>query len=304
MSEPIKKFALDMLARAGYEKDHPIYGNILSLVDVYSTLDLSYERKSNQGMDWDSHETSKLFAKLVRFENLPDKRGVGVAIDYSALRFPWQRFILDKIKREDYTNFPESVSEQVSMWKYCTYDMVLSDVVNTGGCMCAALLSMLYRPKVIVEMGVHAGFTTMLFCELNPDAIVHGVDLHSRCSDNKMPTGYAAMMQDVRNLRLHFMNSWEFDLSGKVDLCFVDANHSLPDVKLDTERAWENRNNDGEWCIAWDDYHPANPDVYNTVNGFCAKVGMPLNKINAWYYIGTKSMSERELENFSGDVRD
>lgn len=299
MSEPIKRFSLDMLARAGYEEGHPIYNNILKLIDVYSTLDLSYERKSSEGMDWDSHETSKLFSRLVRFENLPDRRGVGRELDPSDLRFPWQRFILEKIKREEYTDLEESVSEKVSMWKYSTYDMLLSDVVNTGGAMCATLLSMLYRPKVIVEMGVHAGFTTMLFCKLNPEAIIHGVDIHSRCSDNKVPTGYAAMIQDVQNLRLHFMNSWDFDLTGKVDLCFVDANHSLPAVKLDTERAWENRNKDGDWCIAWDDYHPSNPDVYNTVNEFCRKVGIGLNKINAWYYIGTKRMSERDLESFA-----
>lgn len=289
-----------MLARSGYEKGHPIYNNILKLVDVYSTLDLSYERKSNEGMDWDSYETSKLFAKIVRFENLPDKRAVGKELDPGDLRFPWQSFVLDKINRSEYTDFEESVSEKISMWKYCTYDMLLSDVVNTGGLMCATLLSMLYKPKVIVEMGVHAGFTTMLFCKLNPGAIVHGVDIHTRCPDNKMPTGYAATIQGVQNLRLHFMNSWDFDLSGKVDLCFVDANHSLPAVKLDTERAWENRNKKGDWCIAWDDYHPSNPDVYKTVNEFCDKVKMPLNKINAWYYIGTKSMSEGDLENFKG----
>jgi hypothetical protein len=166
----IKRFAKEMLTRNGYKSDHPIFENIFKLIDVYETLDLSYERKNDHAMAWawDSHETSKLFAKLVRFENLPDKRGAGQELDRSKLKFPWQHFILDKIKREDFFDFSDSVSEKTSMWKYSTYDMLLSDIVNTGGVMCATLLTMLYKPKVIVEMGVHAGFTTMLFCKLNP----------------------------------------------------------------------------------------------------------------------------------------
>jgi hypothetical protein len=96
------------------------------------------------------------------------------------------------------------------------------------------------------------------------------------------------------------MNSYDFDMAGKVDLCFIDGDHNLPTVKLDTERAWENRNWAGDWCIVWDDYHENNSDVFNTVNDFCKRVGHQLNKINAWYWIGSKDISENDLMNYAG----
>jgi hypothetical protein len=90
-------------------------------------------------------------------------------------------------------------------------------------------------------------------------------------------------------------NSWDFELPGQVDLCFIDADHFLPSVEKDTWRAWDNRNVEGNWCIAWDDYHVNNQDVFNTVNEFVNKVGYPLQKIASWYWIGSKTMTENDL---------
>jgi hypothetical protein len=78
-------------------------------------------------------------------------------------------------------------------------------------------------------------------------------------------------------------------------LCFIDADHFLPAVEKDTWRAWDNRNVEGDWCIAWDDYHVNNQDVFNTVNEFVNKVGYPLQKIASWYWIGSKTMTENDL---------
>ena len=90
-------------------------------------------------------------------------------------------------------------------------------------------------------------------------------------------------------------------MPNQVDLCFIDACHFLPEVELDTWRAWENRNTKGDWCIAWDDYNENNPDVFNTVNKFVEEVGMPLQKIGSWYWIGTKIVSEDELSNIQSE---
>jgi hypothetical protein len=84
-------------------------------------------------------------------------------------------------------------------------------------------------------------------------------------------------------------------MKGKVDLCFIDADHFLPAVRRDTERAWENRNTNGDWCIAWDDYHENNQDVFNTVNEFVKEVNYPLQKIASWFYISNITISENDL---------
>jgi hypothetical protein len=179
--------------------------------------------------------------------------------------------------------------------RFASWDILKEDTLERNGAVAAACLSMLFRPKVIVEFGVKVGWTSLLLCRLNPKARVHGVDVSGRVYQTFLPTGYAPLMHEVKNYSLHLMNSWDFDMKGKVDLCFIDADHFNPAVTKDTWRAWENRNTEGDWCIAWDDYHPNNPDVFSTVNDFVKEVGYPLQKTMSWYWIGTKSLLESEI---------
>ena len=211
----------------------------------------------------------------------------------------WQKYLLDCFKKEEFYNLPERVSSQPAMWRFATYDALVEDTMQRNGPIAAACLSILFKPKIIVEMGVHAGWTTLLLCKLNPQARVHAVDIRGRTDGTDVPICYVPLMHGVPNLSLHIMKSWDFKVPGTIDLCFIDGDHFLPAVERDTWTAWENRNQNGDWCIAWDDYHPNNPDVKNTVDDFCKQVGYPLQKIASWYWIGSKTMSEEEIKRIS-----
>lgn len=205
----------------------------------------------------------------------------------------WQHFVFDCLPEEDYLPAPLYVAGIPGIWRAKDWEHLASDTVACNGTQMVAKLSLLYRPKVIVEMGVHDGTTTLLLCKMNPQARVHGVDcrgrIHGSRSLQSVPVGFTAMMQDVKNLTLHIGgNSWDFSMSGQVDLCFIDADHTGVAPWLDTLRAWENRNVGGDWCIAWDDYHPSNPDVVRAVDRLVADSGMPLWTVGSWVYVGTK----------------
>lgn len=216
---------------------------------------------------------------------------------------PWQNYLFDMIPEEDYVNYHESMHHLNGMWRFSTWEHLASDTVHCNGTQMPAILSMVYKPKVIVEMGVSDGSTTMLFCKLNPSARVYGVDCRSRAySERKwttrdaipVPVGYTCMIQGVSNITLIVGNSWDLSLPNQVDLCFIDADHQGNAPYRDSLRAWDNRNRDGDWCIAWDDYHPSNSDVYNAVNQFVGEREQKLHQLGSWFWIGTKSPDEIE----------
>jgi hypothetical protein len=216
---------------------------------------------------------------------------------------PWQIFAINSFRKDEFYEFPDFIKNaDTDFERYSSHERFVWDTVERCGCIAAATLSMLFKPKIIVEMGVKVGWTSLLLCRLNPEARVYGVDISGRAINGVfpyIPTGYAVFMNNCQNYSLTIMNSWDFDIEGMVDLCFIDGDHFLPAVKLDTERAWKNRNKEGNWCIAWDDYHPNNPDVFNTVNEFVKKVNMPLQKIGSWYFISPVEKTEEELSNIN-----
>lgn len=208
----------------------------------------------------------------------------------------WKDYVFDCFKKEEFYDFtPEEVINS-NFVRFPTYDVFHHDVSVNNGPIASATLSLLFRPKVIVEMGVKIGWTSLLLSRLNPQAEVHGVDI-AEYLDYKTETltGLALVKHKVPNFQLHIMNSWDFDMKGKVDLCFIDADHEEEPVWKDSWRAWENRNRDGDWCIAWDDYHPTNQGVVKSVDKFVAEVGYKLQKAWSWYWIGTKEATEAEL---------
>lgn len=216
---------------------------------------------------------------------------------------PWQEFAIASFRKEKFYEFPDHIKKaHTDFERYSSYERFVWDTVERCGCIAAATLSMLIKPEIVVEMGVKLGWTSLLLCKFNPNARVCGVDISGKVENGfypYLPTGYAAFMHNCDNYSLTIMNSFDFDMEGIVDLCFIDADHFLPAVKLDTERAWKNRNKKGNWCIAWDDYHPNNPDVFSTVNDFVKKVKMPLQKIGSWYFISNLEKTEEELSNIT-----
>lgn len=213
----------------------------------------------------------------------------------------WQKFALSRIKSEEFVETPLEMREQfgAGMWRYGLYEDFLYDTVMQNGCISAATLSMLYHPKVIVEFGIYGGHTTMLLCKFNPEAKVYGVDLNEKHNTPffEFPVGYKASINNCKNLEIITGKpSWEF-VKSNVDLCFIDGDHCGDAPYKDSLRAWENRNKDGDWCIAWDDYHPNNPDVYKAVHKFTDERSQILQKISTWVWIGSKSMSETSLSN-------
>jgi hypothetical protein len=223
-------------------------------------------------------------------ENVPDAYALVRARFRQGLE-PWQEYLFDCFPEAGHRLTPPYVADIPGIWRVKDWPHLASDTVACNGTQMAAKLSMAYRPKVIVEMGVHDGTTTLLLCKLNPGARVYGVDCRSRIhgddSPQSVPVGFTAMMQCVNNLTLHIGNSWDFAMPGRVDLCFIDACHTGDAPWRDTLRAWENRNAGGEWCIAWDDYHPNNPDVVRAVDRMVAMSGMDLHQVGSWFYIGT-----------------
>lgn len=207
----------------------------------------------------------------------------------------WQEHLFQHFRREDYVDVPEYARGMSSMWRHATWDAFVYDTVHCWGTQMATRLSMVYRPKVVVELGLDAGFTTLQFCKLNPDATVYGVDLHSKKRDADLPICFHAMMNGVKNLNLVLGRpSWEFLLPGQVGLCFIDADHGGESPMRDSLRAWANRDASGDWCIAWDDYHPSNPDVVRAVDATVRMSGMELHQVGSWFYIGTRPHSEVE----------
>lgn len=204
---------------------------------------------------------------------------------------PWQTYLLDRFPRDSYVPVPSHIPVG-NMWRHATWDGFYADTLECNGTQMASILSMVYQPRVVVEFGVDAGFTTLQFCKLNPQARVYAVDLTSRNRNSNLPICFHALMNNVDNLTVSIMPSWEFAMPGQVDLCFIDGDHTGDAPWKDSVRAWENRNIGGDWCVAWDDYHENNPDVKRAVDEFVAGVGMKLHQVGSWYYIGSRPHDE------------
>lgn len=200
---------------------------------------------------------------------------------------PWQDYLLSKCPPESFSKLPPEARDfNKGHWRFADYSSFYDDVVRCYGPVAATCLSMAYRPRVVVEMGVYSGSTSLILARANPEAEVHGVDINTEVAG--FPVGLTVLTHGARNFTLHQGNSWDFNMPG-VGLCFIDADHTGDAPYRDSLRAWANRpmGDGGEWCIAWDDYHESNTDVVRCVDRFVGEVGMELHKLMSWYYIGT-----------------
>jgi hypothetical protein len=185
----IVRAAKEQLIRAGYDLNSNHIKNLLTLLETYDNQENSYEPMEGDHL-WLTRLIGNLFSKLIKFENLPDKRVENLkTCKLPTLQHFWQNYLLKHFPQETFFNLPDEISNRTSMWRFATYDNFLSDILNTGGVMCATLLSMFFKPKIIVEFGVDAGFTTLLFCRCNPQARIHAIDNKGRIQYNNLPTG-------------------------------------------------------------------------------------------------------------------
>ncbi len=271
------------LARAGIGSESAQYRTVMQMLETLAaqTTDLGEQAK-----------IANLVGRLVRLENLPVAEAAEWKHKIPGDLLPWQKALIERMPPETFCELPSYMAEQSSMWKLATYEAFLSDTIDCHGTQMAVGLSLAFKPKVVVEFGVHAGFTTLLFCRMNPEARVYAVDSAARAVGTMLPTCCVPMMHQVQNLTIAIMDSAEFRMPGQVDLCFVDADHGGEAPLRDSWRAWENRNTAGDWCIAWDDYHEDNPDVVRAVDTICLETNEELKRVGSWVWIGTKSEAE------------
>ena len=216
---------------------------------------------------------------------------------------PWQDYVLNKCFNEsNYPEIPEKFRYHSNLKRFMTYDELWIDTIKRNGPIACVTLSLLFKPKIIVEFGVNLGWTSLLLSKLNPQAEVYGIDIRNTIFfDREFPIGYATIdIHKCENYTLHIMDSSKFDMENQVDFCFVDGDHEYEGVRKDCERAWKNRNKDGDWIIAFDDYHPSNEGVVKAVDEFVSAVGFKLQKAWSWYWIGTKEADEQMLNNIGG----
>jgi len=148
------------------------------------------------------------------------------------------------------------------------------------------------QPKTIFEIGTYSGFTTLHFANNAPeDTIIYTLDLPEdyvfNDKNKKDFSGYSyddmlvvQLSAKNKNNRVYkntshsdkiielFGDSFNFDYSkyhNKIDLVFIDGNHSYKYVKSDTENAFKLLSKNG--VIIWHDYdYIVHRDVFKYLN--------------------------------------
>jgi len=153
----------------------------------------------------------------------------------------------------------------------------------------SALVSTL-KPKTIFEIGTYNGFTTLHFAKNSPDdCIVYTLDLPpdfdikaknkiSQYSYDDLLVVQLSMKHidkriyqkypEKEKIKELFADSMDFDFTPyeeKMDVIFIDGNHSYDYVKSDTEHAMKMLSQNG--VIVWHDYdYIIHRDVFKYLN--------------------------------------
>ena len=125
------------------------------------------------------------------------------------------------------------------------------------------LLSSLVKmvaPRAILEIGTFRGGTTWhLFHNAPPETIVYTFDLPEGATPKDITDRELAMtttrefLPESPRVRLRLVDTrtWNGTLESKVQLAFIDGNHSYDGVRNDTEKAMGLLDEDG--CLCWHD---------------------------------------------------
>ncbi len=164
---------------------------------------------------------------------------------------PWQEYFVKQVSSQPFAEIPPWQNDK-ELIAHSSIDRFIDYYCYSGSAHFWTILSMLIKPKVIVEFGTAMGIRTRLFARLNPEAVVHSIDKNTNAGTSDAKSGYVAEREE--NVKLYIGNSNELVIEN-VDLCYVDANHSSEFVYQDSHRAWSNKSKDRSWAIVWDDYH-------------------------------------------------
>ena len=148
-----------------------------------------------------------------------------------------------------------------------------------------ASLVTIVQPKAIFELGTYDGFSTLHLSKNAPaDSVVYTLDLPEGTSPVAMQHDLVEAHGDISHLKYNytrlfspddskcniielFGDSSTFDFSpyyGKIDLVFIDANHSYSYVKSDTENAFKMLSDKG--IIMWHDYNFTHIGIFRLIN--------------------------------------
>lgn len=202
-----------------------------------------------------------------------------IDLDYLKSKLEKISFTPFKWEGEDKNLFAFNSKELFINW-YCQPPSKVKEPWRDCGFYCRELahVSRIIQPKTIVEFGTSLGIGTCLLHWLNPEAKLITVDINTETfmpGDIRVPIGYLAKQQNIPCEYITSPSS-KYKMSNKVDLCFIDGDHSYAGVKEDSTRAWLNRSSNQHWAIVWHDYNDRHPGVVKAVNELCDILGKTL----------------------------
>ena len=127
------------------------------------------------------------------------------------------------------------------------------------------------QAKRIFEFGTYRGQTTCGLASIAEDAAVWTLNLPPESSDRYSQYIGEFIKTSPCRSRIHqlYADSYAFDTTpyrDSMDFVFVDADHSYPAVKNDTEKALQMLRKGG--AIVWHDYAGKSPGVYKFIEEF------------------------------------
>ena len=185
---------------------------------------------------------------------------------------PWQNFAIENIKKYPFISLNWQGYED-ELKAHNDVDSYIQYYIDSGSAQLFALLSMTFKPNIIVEFGTAMGIRTHLLWRLNPNASIYTVEpLETVRSDGNYPAGYVAK---INHASVTYIKDFSYATNiQNVNFCYIDADHSEESVYRDSLLAWKNRNTSQDWVILWDDYPLGS--VAKAVNRFVSEVNVPL----------------------------
>lgn len=134
-------------------------------------------------------------------------------------------------------------------------------------------IAMYLKSKNIFEFGTWLGRTTYHLTFASDDTLVTTLDLPPEKSAASTYLGHFFKGSDrehrIKQILCDSMELNTLPFQKKMDLIFIDGNHSFEGVANDTKKAFEMLAPRG--VIVWDDYEPKNPDVVKFFSEFTQK---------------------------------
>ena len=187
------------------------------------------------------------------------------------------------------TDFFKKLKENLIFARCNTFNAELV-VTRIGETQVLAALVVQLQPSSVFEIGTYNGFTTLHFAYNTPDdAVIYTLDLppdyEIRTKSDKSNYSYDDFLvvelskqninsrifkkdrhgQKIKELFGDSMNYDFFPYYGKIDLVFIDGNHSYPFVRSDTENAFKMLSARG--VIIWHDFdYIIHRDVFKYLN--------------------------------------